>query len=105
MKGRREIAHQYPEYQLWYLMLVLLKVAAYFEEQESFLGNLHTSNVFLDAEGRVRLFTVFSAPREQENVQRVRASKYEDAFVGKSDLMQPLRNCPWWRRWKDRGEI
>jgi hypothetical protein len=48
VKGRREISHHYPEYQLWYLMLVLLKVAAYFQEQDSFLGNLHPSNVFLD---------------------------------------------------------
>ncbi len=48
VKGRREISHYYPEYQLWYLMLVLLKVATYFQEQDSFLGNLHPSNVFLD---------------------------------------------------------
>lgn len=105
MKGRREIAHQYPEYQLWYLMLVLLKVAAYFEEQESFLGNVHTSNVFLDEKGRVKLFTVFSAPREQENAQKIRTSKYEDAFIGKSFVMQRLSNCPFWIRCKGREEM
>lgn len=53
----------------------------------------------------MKLFTVFSAPREHENVQRIRASKYEDAFVGKSGLMQRLNNCPLWRRWKDREGI
>jgi hypothetical protein len=62
VRSRREIGHLFPEYQLWYLLLVLLKVATFFEEEGSYLGNLHPSNLFLDEGGRASLFIVFTAP-------------------------------------------
>lgn len=30
IKNRREICQLFPEYQIWYLMFILLRVAAYF---------------------------------------------------------------------------
>lgn len=64
VKNRREISFLFPEYQLWYLMLVQLRVAAYLEGEGSYLGNLHPSNIFLDDQGKAALFSVFSAPQE-----------------------------------------
>jgi hypothetical protein len=48
VKERREIGNLYPEYQLWYMMFVLLRVATYFEGQDSYVGNFHPRNLFFD---------------------------------------------------------
>lgn len=49
---------------MWQVLYALVKTAAFFEREGSFLGNIHTNNVFKGEDGRVRVFTVFSSPQE-----------------------------------------
>lgn len=42
-------------------------------------------------DGSVKVFTVFSSPQEIENAEKIKASKYEDAFIGIGIITQRLR--------------
>jgi hypothetical protein len=71
-------------------MFVLLKVANIFEKCGIHLGNIHPSNLFLSTFQELSVFSLLSAPNELSNLDKIRSSKYEDAFLGTASKTQPL---------------
>jgi hypothetical protein len=68
----------------------MLKVAAAFEKCGVCLGNIHPSNLYLSAFQEISVFSLLSAPNELSNLDKIRSSKYEDAFLGTASKTQPL---------------
>lgn len=62
VKNRRETKKYFAENEIWCLLYILVKIATYFEDKSSSLGNVHTSNVLLGRHNKVQLFTKLSFP-------------------------------------------
>jgi hypothetical protein len=65
----------------------MIKVAAYFEERSDHVGNIHTTNVMLNEKSRIKLFTVYSSPAEQENLVKIKEARHTDTYIGRYQLI------------------
>jgi hypothetical protein len=83
-------------------MFVLLRVADAFEKSGIHLGNLHPSNLFLSPFQELSVFSLLSAPNELSNLDKIRSSKYEDAFLGTASTTQPLNRYKSWSKNRQR---
>ena len=102
IRARKESLSHYDPHRIWYFMFVLLRVADAFEKCGIHLGNLHPSNLFLSPFQELSVFSLLSAPNELSNLDKIRSSKYEDAFLGTAPTTQPLNRYKSWSKNRQR---
>jgi hypothetical protein len=98
IRARKESLSHYDPHRIWYFMFVLLRVADAFEKCGIHLGNLHPSNLFQE----LSVFSLLSEPNELSNLDKIRSSKYEDAFLGTASTTQPLNRFKSWSKNRQR---
>ena len=75
IENRRKEEKYFDEPELWYLLYDMVYSATVFKRMNKKVGDIRPANIFLNAEGQIKIANIFSWPNETTNYQKTILNK------------------------------
>jgi hypothetical protein len=81
------------ENEMWYLLYNIVRAGKEYEKYDRKIGDVQPSNIVINEDGQTKIISMDSWPGQEDNFEKVAASRQNKAFLGKNYLTKPPRNA------------